>query len=408
MMRTAGGPDAAADGSSREADAPCAAVIEPKAGLAAVEAVRARIIEGQAVDALHRLVATPSVSGSEAAAVGVFVEIAAGLGLEPSIDGAGNGLALRAALGGERARIVLLGHIDTVPGHIPARIDGDVLHGRGSVDAKGPLAAMLVAAALAQPGDGVAVEVIAAVGEETATSPGARFVLARRRPAACIIGEPSGWDGVTLGYKGRLRLTAEVRGPSAHSAGPGASACDAAAGWWGRLRRWTERRSEGRASAFETITASILGMESGDDGLCQWARLAVGLRLPAWLGPDEAIASIPVLVADDAFDVRVRIDGREPAHEVGRNDPVVRALSAAIRAEGGVPRPKRKTGTSDMNVVGPSWGCPIAAYGPGDSRLDHTPEERLSIEEYLRSIRVLGGAIAALASEASTAPLAGE
>jgi LysW-gamma-L-lysine carboxypeptidase len=42
-----------------------------------------------------------------------------------------------------------------------------------------------------------------------------------------------------------------------------------------------------------------------------------------------------------------------------------------------------------MNVVGPVWQCPIAAYGPGDSTLDHTPEERLGLIEYGRAIRVL-------------------
>ncbi|MCA9288367.1 MAG: [LysW]-lysine hydrolase, partial [Phycisphaerales bacterium] len=343
----------------------------------------------QAVDALHRLVATPSVSGSEAAAVGVFVEIAAGLGLTPSIDGAGNGLALRQSRGPERARIILLGHIDTVPGHIPVHIEDRVLHGRGSVDAKGPLSAMLVGASRASVPEGVAVEVVAAVGEETPTSPGARFVLPRRRPSACIIGEPSGWDGVTLGYKGRLRLTAEVSGGSAHSAGAGESACDAAIGWWSRVRRWVERMNDGRRGTFETISASLLAMESGDDGLRQWARVRVGLRLPVWMPPGEAESSLPALEPADALEARCRVDGAEVAHEVGRNDAVVRALSAAIRGEGGVPRPKRKSGTSDMNVVGPAWGCPIAAYGPGDSALDHTPHERVSVGEYLRSIRVL-------------------
>ncbi len=43
-----------------------------------------------------------------------------------------------------------------------------------------------------------------------------------------------------------------------------------------------------------------------------------------------------------------------------------------------------KLGTSDMNVVGPVWQCPILAYGPGDSSLDHTPEEQIVLDDYLR------------------------
>jgi LysW-gamma-L-lysine carboxypeptidase len=49
-----------------------------------------------------------------------------------------------------------------------------------------------------------------------------------------------------------------------------------------------------------------------------------------------------------------------------------------------------------MNVVGPVWGVPIVAYGPGDSALDHTPEERIHLGEYLRAIEVLREALAAL------------
>jgi LysW-gamma-L-lysine carboxypeptidase len=52
-----------------------------------------------------------------------------------------------------------------------------------------------------------------------------------------------------------------------------------------------------------------------------------------------------------------------------------------------------KTGTSDMNVAGPVWGCPILAYGPGDSSLDHTPNEHLHLNEYWRAILVLEQAL---------------
>ena len=53
-----------------------------------------------------------------------------------------------------------------------------------------------------------------------------------------------------------------------------------------------------------------------------------------------------------------------------------------------------KTGTADLNVVGPVWGCPVVAYGPGDAALDHTPHERLSLEEYRRAVDVLGAVLA--------------
>jgi LysW-gamma-L-lysine carboxypeptidase len=48
-----------------------------------------------------------------------------------------------------------------------------------------------------------------------------------------------------------------------------------------------------------------------------------------------------------------------------------------------------KSGTSDMNVVAPEWKCPIVAYGPGDSALDHTPNEHLPLDEYWRAVNVV-------------------
>ncbi|MER3469523.1 MAG: acetyl-lysine deacetylase, partial [Thermoflexus sp.] len=61
------------------------------------------------------------------------------------------------------------------------------------------------------------------------------------------------------------------------------------------------------------------------------------------------------------------------------------------------PRFRLKSGTSDMNVVGPAWRCPIAAYGPGDARLDHTPEEHIQLKEYLAGVRVLARALEEIA-----------
>ncbi|MBL8760739.1 MAG: acetyl-lysine deacetylase, partial [Phycisphaerae bacterium] len=74
--------------------------------------------------------------------------------------------------------------------------------------------------------------------------------------------------------------------------------------------------------------------------------------------------------------------------------------------QGQRPTLRVKTGTSDMNVVAPRWNCPIAAYGPGDSALDHTPREHISLTEYLRAARVLTQALESLAAElAANAPI---
>ncbi len=69
----------------------------------------------------------------------------------------------------------------------------------------------------------------------------------------------------------------------------------------------------------------------------------------------------------------------------------------------GTPRFVHKTGTSDMNVVSAEWNCPIIAYGPGDSRLDHTPDEHIDLDEYVWAVRVLELALQTLPGELGSA-----
>lgn len=349
-----------------------------------------------AITTLIDLVSTPSVSGDEAGAIGVFTAAAQRLGLPATTDEAGNGIALRGAIAEETHRVVLLGHIDTVPGDSPIGVHHGALYGRGAVDAKGPLAAFLFAAAQAQLPDGVALEVIAAVGEETADSPGATYVRERRNPAACIIGEPSGWDGVTIGYKGRLLVEARCKRDWSHTAGAEQSAADTLHDWWTSVLHSIGGMQPPGDKLFEQVQATIQSSSAGNDGLRETAQMTGGFRLPISCAPEELESVIRGLTPEC---VSLTFTGHTPAHTAGRSNPVARALSGAIRAEGGTPRPKNKTGTADFNVVGPAWDCPIAAYGPGDSSLDHTPNEHIILDEYLRSIRVLRGAIEALSEE---------
>lgn len=360
--------------------------------------------DDDATDLIVELVDTKSLSGAERPAVDVFVRRAAVAGFQSEIDAAGNGLAWRRATDShgrgarateEQKTIVLLGHIDTVPGDIPVRLESGILHGRGSVDAKGPLASFLAASSRAQLPESVNLLVCAACGEEE-ESPGAHHLKTQLRPDACVIGEPSAWDGVTLGYKGSVRMNAIVTRDNGHSAGPGDSACDYLIAWWQRVQERVHALNGARTGDFDRILWSVRGIASNNDGLHDVGELNAGYRLPTWITVSELQEVIREIDHDG---VNLIFTGDEEAWRSGRNDPVARALSAAIRAEGARPHPKVKTGTCDMNVVGPVWKCPIAAYGPGDSLLDHSPQEHLVIDEYHAAIRVLTRAIESLAAE---------
>jgi len=316
------------------------------------------------------------------------------LGFTTQIDETGS---LTGVLGDGPREILLLGHIDTVPGQIPVRREGERLYGRGAVDAKGPLACFTAAAAICGARPGWRLAVTGATGEEV-DSRGAQLIRDRRRPELCIIGEPSSWDKVTLAYKGSAWLEYTLRRSLAHTAGRAESACDAAVRFWNDCQARVAAFNAGRGApgqrAFDQLTASLRGMSSDQDGFFQCARLAVNLRLP----PGLSVAQAVDLLAAAAGEGELRLLDGLDCYRADKNTPLVRAFLPAIRAQGGKPAFVVKTGTSDMNVVGPAWQIPILAYGPGDSNLDHTPEEHILIEEYLASIRVLTQALATLQS----------
>jgi [amino group carrier protein]-lysine/ornithine hydrolase len=330
---------------------------------------------------LERLVREYSPSGKEAPAVREFVRLARQLGYSARMDPAGNGIARR---GRGRPRLVFLGHIDTVEGRLPVRRRAGRLYGRGTVDAKGPLAAALLAGRdLAGRGEYL---VLAAVGEET-DSRGARYLLPRIRPDAVIAGEPSGWNGVTIGYKGELQVELTFRGKRTHFSSPFPTTTDRVLDWVAAVRALVaERKGD---SAFRSLTAKVLRVESRRRADEEVDRVIVDFRLPPTISTQELLRAIPRPPATLRPTVRIQV---EPL-EVDRANPIVRALLEGIRSAGGRPTLWRKGGTSDLNLVAPVWRVPGAAYGPGEARLDHTDRESVAISELARSVEVLKVAI---------------
>lgn len=333
-----------------------------------------------------------SPSRQEAEAVAYLVEQMRRLGFEAFRDEAGNAVG---RLGNGPKEIALLGHIDTAPGFIPVREENGRLYGRGAVDAKGPLAAFVAAAAQVGARPGYRVVVIGAVEEECATSAGARFVAGEYSPIAAVIGEPSGWDRVTLGYRGSVQARYRVRQAMSHSAGRGQTAPEAAVAYWQRILAHAEKvnAERGATRAFDQLSAALTHICSESNGHYDAAEASLDVRIPVGLTLEGVTADLRSLAAGAEID----FEGGEPPFRAGKNTPLVRAFLSAIRAEGGSPAFTLKTGTADMNIVGPAWGCPILAYGPGDSNLDHTPDEHVEIEELRRGVRVLARALERIA-----------
>jgi len=333
------------------------------------------------IDLLHGLVAIQSLSGQERNAVNYLVAEMKARGFDDAyVDRAGNAVGVK---GSGPTKIVLLGHIDTVPGDIPVRVIDGVLHGRGACDAKGPLATFVAATEQAT-GENVTITVVGAVGEESIGSPGAREVATWPAPHFCIIGEPSSWGAVCLGYRGTVSFTYRLRQAGRHTAGPGETVGELGVLFWNTLLAGIQQIN-GDAEGFNAVGWSLRSINTSTDGLYDTVEMSIGLRLPPSV-PSKLILNLLDSLKDQG---EIVLHGVQEGYSTDKRNPMTPPFLRAIRAQGGNPRFTRKLGTADMTVVGPVWQCPIVAYGPGDASLDHTPEERIDLDDYLRAVRVL-------------------
>ena len=335
---------------------------------------------------LYDMVSIPSPSGDEEQAAKRLVDFFEANGREAWIDEVGN---VRAPASDA---VLLTSHIDTVPGDIPVEVKpaaeddetgepGEpVLWGRGTVDATGPLVAMAVAAV--QTG----VSFVGVAGEET-NSRGARFLVEDRdAPEAVVNGEPSGWDGVTLGYRGFLAGTYVNTSESGHTSRPEPNAIQHAIDWWHGVEE-TFDPTDDDTPVFEQVTTKPVSVDGGltDDGLAVEATMDVQLRVP----PNRTVDEIHELAETELSTGSVHWKEPIPPVMESPRTELARAFRVAIRGAGGDVRLLRKTGTSDMNLFAAAWDCPMVTYGPGNSDLDHAPDERLPLAELDRATTVL-------------------
>lgn len=170
------------------------------------------------VDLAARLINIPSVTGYEAPVLDFLEEWLSWLGLNVEREAVEHGRWNLYGGWSQHADVVFCTHVDTVPPTIPARVDGDILYGRGACDTKGIIAAMLFAGKQLIT-EGFTPSYLFVVGEET-DSIGAKTASRSDRTAEYIIvGEPTD-NMLASGHKGVLSYTLTTQGVAAHSAYP--------------------------------------------------------------------------------------------------------------------------------------------------------------------------------------------
>lgn len=340
------------------------------------------------------LVDIPSVSHHEAALADV---VEAALRALPwlTVDRVGDNVVARTSLGRSQ-RLVLAGHLDTVPpnGNERARLEGDVLWGLGSADMKGGLAVFLELARTV-PEPAVDVTFVFYVGEEVAQAHNGLLQVAAARPEllaadAAVLGEPTGGH-VEAGCQGALRIDVTLVGKRAHTARPwmGRNAVHRLAPLLARVASFDERRPVLDGCEYREALQAVR-VEGGVAGNVVPDRVVVQLnhRFAPDRSADEAVTAVRAVLGDtvdtaagDAFEL---VDASAPAPPSLRHP-----LLAALLNRTSLP-PRAKLGWTDVSFFA-ARGVPATNFGPGDPTIAHTAGEHVSRQELEAACGVLRG-----------------
>ncbi len=326
-----------------------------------------------------------SPSGKEAKLVDFLHQKMTSLGFRTSLDKVGN---VMGRIGEGDTTVLLLGHLDTVHGEISVRQEDGILHGRGSVDAKGALANFIGSSRQFADSNDLEIIVIGAVEEET-SSKGAYEVAETLSPDYVVIGEPSSWEGITLGYRGSVQVSYYLESPKTHRGEGSSLPSEEAVLFYRKLRD----RFNPDSSGFNSTEVRLAEIRTENDPFLD----AVRMRLDVRTSPGFQKSKFDRFVTNHKGEAEVNTSRHVPPVKSSKRNRLVSSYLAAIRKTGGEPKFKLKTGTSDMNILAENWEVPMIAYGPGDSSLDHTPQEHLNLEELDLAQEVMTKALSKLA-----------
>jgi len=348
-----------------------------------------------AVELLKKALELYTPSRSEAALANLVKDKCLNeLGFEQiNIDSVGNIIATK---GTGEPRILLCGHMDTVPGQVPVRIEDGHIYGRGASDAKAPLIAMLLAAS-EFPKQGGTVTFAGVVDEEGNATGVKQLVKSKLGVDYAIFGEPSGIDNITVAYKGRLaiRLTCDV-GNSAHASAPwlAKNSVEEMFEFWKAIKTEIEHigTAENKAKSISCSLTEITG-GSSHNVTPQKCKATIDIRVPTITTCENVLRIVDTIVrkvaAQKGIKATYRIEDKTEPFEADHSSPLVRALMLSVLdVRKKRPMLLRKTGTGDMNVLGHTFKIPVITYGPGDPHASHTADERVNVNEYVSSIEV--------------------
>lgn len=323
------------------------------------------------------LIDVASVSGTEAEIADAVEHALRGLD-RLEVVRVGNSVLARTAFG-RATRVLLAGHLDTVPiaGNVPSRTDGDVVHGCGATDMKSGVA-MLLHLAATLPDSARDLTFVFYECEEVDHDRNGLTRIERELPDwltadLALLGEPTNGQ-VEAGCQGTISVVISTHGVRAHSARSwlGANAIHAAAPVLDRLAAYQPLVIEVDGCTYREGMNAV-GISGGVAGniVPDRCEVRVNYRFAPHRTVDEAIGEVKSVF--DGFDISV-LDAAAGAR------PGLTAPAAAefVAAAGRVA--VAKFGWTDVARFA-ALGIPAINYGPGDPGLAHTPGEFVSMTQ---------------------------
>jgi succinyl-diaminopimelate desuccinylase len=335
-------------------------------------------LAADAAELTAALVDVESVSGGEETLAGLVEDALKAASLDVRREG--NVVVARTDFG-RAQRVVLAGHLDTVPiaDNVPSWREGDLLYGCGTTDMKSGVAVMLRVAHLVGTGaldPRVDLTWVCYDCEEVEAARNGLGRLARTIPDVlagdlAILLEPSGGE-VEGGCQGTVRVVVRLSGVRAHSARSwlGTNAIHAAAPVLARLASYQPREVDVEGLHYReglnavAISGGVAGNVVPDECL-----VTVNHRFAPDRSVDDAVAHLRDVFA--GFEVTVADSA--PGARPGLDSPTAAAFVAAVGGE-----PRAKFGWTDVARFG-ELGIPAVNFGPGDPNLAHKPEEHVSM-----------------------------
>lgn len=348
------------------------------------------------IDFLKKLLEIYSPSGNEEKIIQFLNDSMKYLGFEVWIDSVGNVIG---EIGSGKPVILFSSHIDTVPGEIEVKIENGKLYGRGSIDAKGSCAAMILAISqLVEQNFKGKIIFAGLIEEETSLRGVLQLIQNPIEVDYAIFGEPGGCDRIGITYKGRLSLKFLISSKmgQGHVANSWLylNAIEEGILFWSQLRDFFQQKYKGN-SPFFSVIPNLTMIQAGvsPNVVPITCLMNIDIRFPPGIDSNKIVEEINSIIErikkDKEIEISYEILSQIEGYRANINSKIVDTTIRAIFEVLGIkPKMIRKTGTCFMNVIGKELQIPIISYGPGNPKIEHTINEYIEIQDYLDSIKI--------------------